>query len=56
MKRTPKEIEAEIRQRMGDEIASRLLGVKLKAEETEAPPKASSAKVEEAEDADWEKV
>jgi hypothetical protein len=41
---------------MGDEIASRLLGVKLKAEETEAPPKASPAKVEEAEDADWERV
>jgi hypothetical protein len=56
VKRTPKEIEAEIRERMGDEIASRLLGVKLKAEDTEAPPKASPAKVEEAEDADWERV
>ena len=56
VKRTPKEIEAEIRERMGDEIASRLLGVKLKAEDEEAPPPASKAKVVEAEDADWEKV
>ena len=56
VKRTPKEIEAEIRERMGDEIASRLLGVKLKSEETEAPPTASPAQVVEAEDADWERV
>jgi hypothetical protein len=56
VKRTPKEIEAEIRQRMGDEIASRLLGVKLKSEDTEAPPADSPAKVVEAEDADWERV
>ena len=53
VKRTPKEIETEIRQRMGDEIASRLLGVDLKPA---APPADSPAKVVEAEDADWERV
>ena len=53
VKRTPKEIEAEIRQRMGDEIASRLLGVDLKPA---AQPADSPAKVVEAEDGDWERV
>ena len=51
VKRTPKEIEAEIRERMGDEIASRLWGVELKP----AAP-AEDKPVIEAEDADWEKV
>ena len=51
VKRTPKEIEAEIRERMGDEIASRLLGVDLKP----AAP-AESKPVVEAEEADWERV
>lgn len=51
VKRTPKEIEAEVRQRLGDEFGSRLLGLKPKEE-----PVPASKPVVEAEDADWEKV
>ena len=51
VRRTPKEIEAEVRQRLGDEFGSRLLGLNPKQE-----PVPASKPVFEAEDADWEKV
>ena len=55
VKRTPKEIEAEVRQRLGDEFGARLLGLQPKdLEPTEEAP--GTKQQPDSVDADWEPV
>ena len=54
VKRTPKEIEAEVRQRLGDEFGARLLG--LQPKDLEPLEKPGTKQQPDSVDADWEPV
>jgi hypothetical protein len=54
VKRTPKEIEAEVRQRLGDEFGARLLGLQPKdLEPLEVP---STKQQPDIEDGEWQSI